>query len=280
MIVGDECCLNDDFEIIADLKMSKRHETIGYLLAFLAVCGFLLGWKLLVAPERSAYIAEYQKRLHVTAENVSASAVAESPDESLRIYAVHVVDKRAFKSPSIAYGIYLGQGLVLTAAHVVGRYPFATSPHVLIAGEDLPAKVIKEGSPDQTDLALLAVDQQRLPVSLGLRRTPLCKGNLQIGMNVIIVYPERTTRSRVISPLLIAAQLRPRFNTLVNEAEAAGSGVFSADRKCLLGIMSRGIEKFAYGNAAGRMTIRRDGYAGYFVPVLVITNFAPQVFGL
>ena len=91
----------------------------------------------------------------------------------------------------------LGQGLVLTAARVVGRYPFATIPHVLIAGEDLPAKVIKEGSPDQTDLALLAVDQQRLPVSLRLRQNPLCKGNLQIGTNVIIVYPERTTRSRV-----------------------------------------------------------------------------------
>ena len=250
--------------------MSKRYETVGYLLAFLAVCGFLLGWKLFVAPEQPADT----KRLRITAENISAPA--ETPDESLRIYAVNVVDTRAFKAPSIAYGIYLGEGLVLTAAHVVGRYPFATSPHVLIAGEDLPAKVIKQGSPDQTDLTLLAVDQQRLPVSLRLRRNPLCKGNLQIGTNVIIVYPERTTRSRIISPLLIAAQLRTRFNTLINEAEAAGSGVFNPDRKCLLGIMSREIKK---QDVRGRMAIGPEGYAGYFVPVAAIVNFAPSIFG-
>ena len=82
-------------------------------------------------------------------------------------------------------------------------------------------------------------------------------------------------RSRIISPLLIPAQLRTRFNTLINEAEAAGSGVFNADRKCLLGIMSREIKK---QDVRGRMAISPEGYAGYFVPVAAIVNFAPSIF--
>jgi hypothetical protein len=255
--------------------MRKRYETTGYVVAFLALCGFLFSWKFFIAGERRADTAEYEKRLGVTAENISVSATAENPEESLRIYAVNVVDKRAFKPPTITYGIYLGEGLVVTAAHVVARYPFGINPRVFIAGEDLPAKVIKEGSPDRTDLRLLAVDQQRLPVSLRLRRTPLCKGLLQFGTNVIVVYPERTTRSRIISPILIPAQLRTRFNTLINEAEAAGSGVFNADRKCLLGIVSREIKK---QDVRGRMAISPEGYAGYFVPVAAIVNFAPSIF--
>jgi hypothetical protein len=257
--------------------MRKWPETIGYGVAFLALRGFLFSWKFFIAGEHRADPAEYQKRIAITAENVSA--VAQSPENSLRIYAVNVVEARPFKAPSIHYGIYLGEGLVLTAARVVERYPFAINPRVLIAGEDLPAKVIKEGSAGQTDLALLAVDQRSVPVSLRLRRNPLCKGPLQIGANVIVVNPERTKRSQIISPLLIPAQLRQQFNTLINEGESPGSGVFNADRKCLLGIMSREIAKFDFRNQMGRVTVRPNGSAGYFVPVSAITNFAPQVFG-
>jgi len=42
-------------------------------------------------------------------------------------------------------GVYLGKGLVLTAAHVVGSVA-RTRPSVLMAGMDLPAKVIREGA--------------------------------------------------------------------------------------------------------------------------------------
>jgi hypothetical protein len=43
-------------------------------------------------------------------------------------------------------GIYLGHGLVITAAHVVGHWPSLTRPQVIVDDQDLPAKIIKEGS--------------------------------------------------------------------------------------------------------------------------------------
>ncbi len=252
--------------------MLRRLRIAGPFLAFFALCGFFV-WQVINASRSPLEGAEYQKRLIITAENISASFAGS--DDSLRIYAVNVVHTPPFKRPLIAYGIYLGKGAVLTAAHVVGRYPFFSNPRVLIAGLDLPAKVIKEGSPEQTDLALLSVDQERLPVSLRLRQNPLCKERLQVGMDVIIVYPERTVRSKIISPLLIVPQYRARYSTLINEAEGSGSGVFDAERRCLLGIISKEFEKQAYRNSNGLIIIEASGFAGYFEPAL---GFVPAAF--
>ena len=63
-----------------------------------------------------------------TAEPVSAQmaepALKQTPDDSLKIYAVQIVQIRPFKEPSVGDGIYLGRGVVITAAHVVSRWPF------------------------------------------------------------------------------------------------------------------------------------------------------------
>jgi hypothetical protein len=254
--------------------MLKRYQRLGYALVFVALLGFLLGWKLLVAKESPESIAVYRKQVEVTAANISTPAASENADDSLRIYAVNVVHTLPFKSPSIGYGVYLGEGAVLTAAHVLGRYAFATNPRVLIAGQDLPAKIIKQGSLEDTDLALLAVDQFRLPASLQLRRNPQCKEPLQTGMNVIVAYPERTVRSQIISPLLIAAEYRAAFHTLITEPQGSGSAVFLAGKKCLIGIMSRRIQKLARENGSG--TPRDNGFAGYFVPVSRGATFIPR----
>jgi hypothetical protein len=76
----------------------------------------------------------------------SRSAVglhAEDTDDWLRVYAVNII--RHPPEPSTGKGIYLGRGLVITAAHVVG-WAVRTNPSVQIAGLDLPARAIKEGS--------------------------------------------------------------------------------------------------------------------------------------
>ena len=67
---------------------------------------------------------------------------AEVADNSLRVYAVNIL--RHPKEPWTGYGIYLGNGFVISAAHVVGR-SFLTRPSVLIAGLDLSAKVDQRG---------------------------------------------------------------------------------------------------------------------------------------
>ena len=209
---------------------------------------------------------------------ICAPVYAQSLDDSLKVYAVNVVKTPPFEKQITGHGIYLGQGRVITAAHVVGHWPSFTHPRVLIAGLDLPAEVIKEGSFEQTDLALLSVNQERLPVSLRLRRNPLCKGPPQIGTNVIVVSPERTARSRIISPRLIPAQYRARFSSLISDAEGSGSGVFHADRKCFLGVISSKISKYNYRELNGRVVMEQNGFAGYFVPASKIADFIPPEF--
>jgi hypothetical protein len=257
--------------------MLKRFRTAGYAIAFLAVAVFL-GWKTIVASGPLPNTAEYQERLKITAANIAAPVDSPSPEESLRIYAVDVAHTAPFAKPFIGYGTYLGRGLVITAAHVVGHWPFFTNPRVLIAGQDLPAKVIKEGSVNQTDLALLSVDEERLPVSLRLRRNPLCKGALRIGTNVVAVVPHKTTRSRIISPQLIAPKYRTRFNTLISHLEPSGAGVFNVDRRCFLGVISRKIAKFGYRKINGRIVAEAMGFAGYFVSASKIAAFIPPEF--
>jgi hypothetical protein len=203
-------------------------------------------------------------------------ARAQTPDDdSLRIYAVNVVKTPPFKMQFTGYGIYLGRGIIITAAHVVGRWSFFTRPRVLVAGQDLAAKVIKEGSFEQTDLALLSVDEEQLSVALRLRRNPLCKSDPKVGEEVVDVVPEKITRSQVVSPLLIAPELRGRFGTLIDTEASSGSGLFDADQKCLLGIVSAKVRRLNSSSYDGPFVIRSPRYAGYFVSAAKIMSFLP-----
>lgn len=202
-------------------------------------------------------------------------AHAQTSDNSLKIYAVNVVKTAPFKKQFTGFGVYLGKGLVLTAAHVVGHWPSLTHPRVIIAGQDLPAQIIKEGSFEQIDLALLSVEEAKLPVGLRLRRNPLCKEVPKVGMEVVDVVPGEAIDSRIISPMLIAREFRRRFNTLISMPQGSGSGLFDAERKCLLGIMSAKIRKYDVQKRDGGIFATPNGYAGYFVPAHKIASFIP-----
>jgi hypothetical protein len=147
-----------------------------------------------------------------------------------------------------------------------------------MAGRDIEAKVIKKGAFPQLDLAQLSVEQTSLPVSLRLRRNPLCKEPPQIGTNVVVVSPEQTVRSQIISPRAIAPQYRTHFGTLISEPHGSGSGVFDADKKCLLGIMSAAVMRNSLmGAAVTPLSLKTtwDDHAGYFVPASIIADFLP-----
>jgi hypothetical protein len=206
-------------------------------------------------------------------------ARAQSPeDDELRVYAVNVAKKAPLEKEFIGYGIYLGSGKVITAAHVVGNWPLITQPRVLVAGLDLPATIIKQGSLEDTDLAFLSVDETQLPISLRLRRNPLCRQPPPVGTGVIVVYPEKTVRSRVISPLAIAPQYRAKYDSLIAEAEGSGSGVFFASQRCLLGIISVKVRKYNYRRQNGRVVASDAGYAGYYVSAAAIAAFVSPEF--
>src|SRR6516225_8429470 len=84
-----------------------------------------------------------------------AHAQTDPADDSLRFYAVDIWHDPP-QSWGAGLGVYLGNGLVLTAAHVVGSAA-RTRPSVRVAGMDLPAKAIKEGNIERVDLTLLSL---------------------------------------------------------------------------------------------------------------------------
>lgn len=229
------------------------------------------GKEQVVAPSQSICPPRPRCRGRVFSEPVRA----QDSDNNLKVYAVNVVKTRPLEKQFTGYGIYLGDGKVITAAHVVGHWPALTHPRVLIAGQDLPAKVLKIGSLETTDLALLSIDQARLPASLQLRRNPLCKTFPPVRAKVIVVYPERTIVTQIFSPLFIAPQYRISHASLINEPQGSGSGVFNAERQCLLGIISQKVPKYTYRRQYGFLLASATGYAGYFVPASTIANFVP-----
>ena len=189
---------------------------------------------------------------------------ADPADESLRLYAVNILHDSS--GPWDA--VYLGRGLILSAAHVVN----SATPVVRISGVELPAKVVKIGEYEQVDLALLSVDEERLAINLRLRRMPLCQQQPRVGQQVIVAVPARIVRSRIMSPNVLAPSVRARFSTLIGDVATtgnSGSGVFDANRKCLMGIMSR---KFQTRPPSGEP----KDIAKYFVPASTIAAFIPS----
>jgi len=204
---------------------------------------------------------------------MAGRCLAENPDDSLRIYAVNI-HRTPMQTWGPGYGIYLGKGLFITAAHVAGRTWF-TRPKVSIAGQEYPTTVVKEGSFEGTDLTLLSVDEALLPMRLRLRRNPICGDPPWPGEAVLTVVPEGIARSKIISPQKIPLSVR-QFSTAIADVATtgnSGSGVFDAHRRCLLGIMSRKISQTRTQISSGK-TETRD-IAKYFVPASTIRAFIP-----
>ena len=105
-----------------------------------------------------------------------------------------------------------GTDFIITAAHVAG-------PRVRISDLDLPAEIIKSSPLGELDLALLSIDAQSLPVSLRLRRMPLCERPPIVNSAVIVAIPEGTARSQIMSPKLLPAYMRTQFPTLIRDLQ-------------------------------------------------------------
>ncbi len=202
-------------------------------------------------------------------------ARAQSADADLEPFAVHV--NRMPRQPWPGYGIYLGNGLILTASHVPGIFA-STKPHVVIAVQDLPAGLVKEGALDSVDLTLMSIDAAKLPVRLQMRRMALCERAPYAGEAVVVATPEGTARSRVLPREAIPAELRARFDTTIADVATtgnSGSGVFDAANLCLLGIISRKISVVQQGSRFGAPVSATRDIAKYFVPAPVIKAFIP-----
>lgn len=201
-------------------------------------------------------------------------AKAQSDRAELTALAVHINHTPQQSWPG--YGIYLGNGLILTAAHVAGDFA-QTKPHVIIAGQDLPAALVKQGSLDSVDLTLLSIDGTKLPVGLQMRRTPLCEHPPFAGEKVVVAIPEGTAPSKILPRQAIPADLRGRFDTTIADVATtgnSGSGVFDAGNLCLMGIISRKLSVTSSSIIGG--PARTTDIAKYFVPAAQIKAFIPQ----
>lgn len=195
-----------------------------------------------------------------------------SADESLLPFAV-IVHRTPVQSWS-GYGIYLGRGYFITAAHVAGR-AWLWRPKITIDDREYPTSVIKEGSFEGTDLTLLFVEESLLPSKLRLRKNKLCKIPPWPGETVATAIPGATARSHVISPSRLPISAR-RFSTVIADVAHtgnSGSGVFDVNQRCLLGIMSRKIFREEIG-ANGKP--QEVDIAKYFVPAPEIAQFLPS----
>lgn len=202
---------------------------------------------------------------------------AEPPDEALLAYAVYIhrTPLLGGGSATAGYGIYLGKGLFITAAHVAGR-TWWTRPKIVYKGKEYPTHTLKEGSFEGTDLTLLAVDENLLPLGLRLRRNSLCNARPWPGEEVVTIIPDGAVGSHVLAPRRLPPDVR-QFSTVIGDVANtgnSGSGVFDAQLGCLLGIMSRKISGTRIRSDTGKVEIY--DMAKYFVPASVITRFLPR----
>jgi hypothetical protein len=178
-------------------------------------------------------------------------AHADPADDSLRLYAVNIRTN---------YGVYLGKGLIITAAHVVGSPP-QTNLRVRSAGMDLPASAIKVGNFERWTWRSFPLKRRSSPSVYACAACRFAK-------------TLRGPVSRPSSPLqLLPADVRTKFPTVIRDVATtgnSGSGVFDAGSKCLLGIMSRKLVQRLKGADGGG---GETDIAKYFVPASTIRTF-------
>jgi len=134
-------------------------------------------------------------------------------------------------------GVYLRDGLVLTAAHLTDAN---AQMSVHLAGAALPASVVKQGTYEDIDLSLLSIDEGKLPTRNALPKMSLCKAPPWPGDRVLVVDASQATSSHIVSPSIVPFGF-PKVTTFIADVATtgnSGSGVFDPVGKCLLGIMS------------------------------------------
>ena len=139
-------------------------------------------------------------------------------------------------------GIFLGEGLVLTAAHVVKADPSNPNVTVILDGIALKGVVVKTGQLENLDLALVKLDPQTLTVR---RRTQtliaICKTNPGPNQAVVVASVGAITHAKTIStPITSDGQSGSWTNLLSTGYHPgnSGGGVFNPQIGCLWGIIN------------------------------------------
>ena len=144
-------------------------------------------------------------------------------------------------------GIFLGNGLILTAAHVAGPADSAF-PLIVSAGHWYwQARIVTQGALERIDIALLAIDPQAVPKAMqAMAALTLCRQPTVPGQQVAVAAPWSARVTRILSPTAIPEPLRGRYATLLDQPEKignSGAGVFDLRKGCLLGVVSQQVQR-------------------------------------
>jgi len=163
-------------------------------------------------------------------------------------------------------GIYLGNALILTAAHVAGSPSDILPITIMAEGHSVAAHFVKAGEFDDIDISLLSIDPSTLTPELrALSALKLCIAHPVPGQQVIVVDPLHVAVSSIIDRQRLPSGIPEKFDSLIGDVDItgnSGSGVFDADRGCLLGIISRRIDWITRDTNGEK---HRQGLAKYFV---------------
>jgi hypothetical protein len=140
-------------------------------------------------------------------------------------------------------GVLLGDGMVLTAAHVIAVNPQDPKVTVFLDNRRVDGLVAFSGQSEHVDLALIKVDPANLPPSKhDLGTEPVCARNPGPAQPVVVAWMGKTTQETTLlraDPPKDASDPTP-YSTMLAAGHpkgASGGGVFDPQRACLLGIL-------------------------------------------
>jgi hypothetical protein len=140
-------------------------------------------------------------------------------------------------------GVFLGDGLVLTAAHVVTLDPGNPAVIVLVDGIRVAGKLIFDEQAKGLDLALIKLP----PEALGEQRRhqaklPVCAANPTPNQPVDVAEQGQVSRSATVNTAISSkARTTDGWTDLLNTGYhhgSSGGGVFDIRQGCLWGIVS------------------------------------------
>ncbi|MDR3438048.1 serine protease [Telmatospirillum sp.] len=139
-------------------------------------------------------------------------------------------------------GVFIGRGLVLTAAHVVKVDPANTKVTVLLDGWRLDGTLVFDGQRENVDLALILLPPEVLSEK---RRTqaqvPVCAANPGPNQPVAVASMGTVTNAATI-PTAITSDLQTgTWTNLLSTGfhqGNSGGGVFNPQQGCLWGILN------------------------------------------
>jgi hypothetical protein len=143
---------------------------------------------------------------------------------------------------SIGSGVYLGDGKVLTAAHVVAVDPANKTATVILDGWRVEASIAAIDR-DKRDLALLRIPPATLSLLRQTQRpAPLCLGDPPAGRQMLVAAQGMVTPAATVATAITSDGKSGQGTNLLSTGfhqGNSGGGVFDPEQGCLWGIILR-----------------------------------------